>query len=312
MFGRSESSSKSLRTASATSSLRLRAAERNLELVFASGGCMMRRARWLLGIALLALDACRPLGTEGTLGHGDFGYVCAGAADIACTDTINVTVPESSAPDHTVPISDAIAVGVTFSLLYSPDPGVGVQSLESTTPSILQGGDGQGAQATSEGPNAKVGAHLTFVRAGQAGVLVTSSGVVVDFLELTGKDIATLIVGSGETFAGCAPSSLELDLDGGTAAGPGDGGTGLDGTFAQVTLGVGQGLELPVFPVSSIGTILAGPLEPTATSLDETIVSVAPASQPGSTLELCGMSPGTAIVTLVIQGKTFSLGVVVQ
>src|SRR5262249_6455082 len=154
---------------------------------------MKRRGHWLLAIAVLALDACGPGGTEGALGHGEFGYVCSTQADSACAQAF-----EGSAA-----LPDAIAVGASFSLVYPPNRGTPTPSLESTTPSILEQSDG----------------NFSFVRAGRAGVVAPAAGGIVDFTELTGKDIATLrLAQSSFSGSSCAPVPPP-DLDGGTDGG---------------------------------------------------------------------------------------------
>jgi hypothetical protein len=217
----------------------------------------------------------------GALGHGQFGYVCSSASDFACQG------------EGTAPLPSAIAVGASFSVKYTPNGSDEAQGIASTTPSILQGASTDSTEAT-----------FSFVRVGNAGIVVTASGGVLDFAELTGEDVAALSVAKSEPSND--PSCTASLPDGGTDAGTADAGTGVNvGTFDTVTIPVGQTLGVTFFPVDGTGATLAGSIAPTAASLDDTIVSITP----GSGIVLCGQSLGSAVVELTLNGKTFSLGV---
>ncbi len=251
---------------------------------------MSARRLWLLGAVLCVGTGCppSPTSTEGGLANGTFGYVCPNGPDNACDDV----------PSGTVPIPSSIAVGAQFSLLYTASSStlnVQTSAPQSSTPSILGGTAGD----------------FAFVAPGTAGVLVSGPGGVVDFLSVTGEDIAG--VGAFNSVPG--GTCLSSPPPAGDAGVPDAGGGGQAGTVANlgtVVLTPGSALDLNLEPIDPGGQMLAGAVPVQVTSSDDTVVSVGSVSGLGGlggdfgadahAFELCGTGLGTAVITRDVPG----------
>ena len=229
-----------------------------------------------------------PTSTEGGLSNGTFGYVCPNGSDNACNGAVT----------DTIAIPGSIAVGASFSLLYTPssvtmnlEPG----ALESSTPSILGGSAG----------------NFDFIAAGTASILVQAPGGVLDFVSVSSEDVtgftaaATLPGFLCQTPPPPAPDAGAADAGATDADIPVDAGTVMN--LGPVVIPQGSALDLDLEPIGSDGQELAGNVALSVTSSDDTIVSIDPSSlDDAHAFELCGAGVGTAVITVTIQGQASS------
>jgi hypothetical protein len=278
---------------------------------------MVGRRLWLLGAVILAADACTAsTSTEGSLGNGSFSYVCPNGSDNGC----------DSVTGDLAAIPSAIAVGAGFTIAYQVGPGGGfAHAPESTTPSILEAIPGASTTASDVGESA----GFQFVGEGTAGVIVPGLGGVIDFVSVTGRDVAALGAFSSTFWPLCHNVGGPGPGGGGTGdGGAPDAGTGGGGSvegMGQEILEQGQALDVNLEPVDADGDRLAGDVPVVVSSSDDTIVSVGPGfADPSSVslsgvgsgigahaFELCGQGPGEAVITVTIAGRTASFPVIV-
>ena len=218
-----------------------------------------------LGLAaLFAAAGCVPT-TPGDLQNGGFTYLCPSESDLACQDQL------WDASD----VPPAIAVGAHFDLEFAPPLRLGDNDVPPVT--SLVPASSMLAVEPSTKPDST---GFRFLAPGTVAVLAEGSGVVVDFLHVTGEALDHVAV---------------LDDTG-------------DETHAITVHGYGATLQ--ALPRSSTGETLAGALDYTWTSSDESVVTVSQQFEPNRA-DLTPGAPGTATVTVTAGGATTSVQVTV-
>jgi len=228
----------------------------------------------LLGGVILGLDACPgpSTSTEDGLANGTFSYVCPnpGGSDTACNGA-----------DGNIQIPSTIAVGASFSILYTPNAealDLEGGALESTTPSILGGSAG----------------IFQFVDAGVAGIIVPGQGGVVDFVNVAGEGIKGIAAFDTTSEPGCQQTPPPAPDGGAESAGGGP---------ADFVIPLGRALDLAFDPLDITENPLSGAVTVVAMSSDDTIVSVGPSVlDDAHAFELCGNGVGTAVITVYVPG----------
>ncbi len=225
--------------------------------------------RWWLGLlppVVIAMGACRS-----NPAPGSFAYVCPNGDDAACY--VGVTGPFPA----------VMGVGADFRATFHPNPGAGLPTLASDTPSTLDEVDGT----------------FAFLRPGTSRVLAVETGNVVDSVDVEGEEIAAVqALDLGP--ARCALATA----DGGTLDTCIFDAGAVSATLRPMNVGDSNGVFF--VPVDSLDRWLAGLMPLGVTSSDEGVVSVTPfVLAGGHVFTFLGMAPGTAIVAVTVQGKTF-------